>query len=1209
MKKEFGKWLMDINKLLKTRTLVLDGALGTVFQRKNLTEKDFRGETFHNIAGQIKGNNEALSISRPDIVKDIHTQYLEAGADIITTNSFGANRISQADYGMEKYVRELNLASAKIARETADEFTRLTPDKPRFVAGSISPTNKSASISPDVANPALRAITFDELRIAYREQIEALIEGGIDIVLFETCFDTLNLKAGLMAADDAFTSAGKKLPVMVSFTVGDRSGRILSGQTIEAAVASIAHADLLSIGLNCSFGAKDIKPYLKTLSRIAPCYVSAHPNAGLPNSLGLYDETPQSMAAEIREFLDENLVNIIGGCCGTTPEHIRAIAEQVKQIQGTRDKGQGKDELILAGLEPLIFNSQFSILNSFVLIGERCNVAGSRKFLRLIKEQKYDEALEIARKQVDDGAQILDINLDDGLLDGVAEMTNFLNLIAAEPDIARVPVMIDSSDWKVLEAGLKCLQGKSIVNSISLKNGEADFLEKARKIKNYGAAVVAMAFDEHGQADTFERKIEVCTRMYRLLTEKANFKPHDIIFDPNILAIATGIEEHNSYALNFIQATEWIKKNLVGAKVSGGVSNLSFSFRGNNYLREAMHSVFLYHAIRAGMDMGIVNPSTQVVYEDIPEDLRQKIEDVIFNRSVDAGERLIQWGIAEAGSYNDGAGGIAGQTRNDGDWRTTSLEERLQYALIKGVSEYIEQDLTEALTVYSSPVEIIDKPLMGGLNIVGNLFGEGKMFLPQVVKTARTMKRAVAFLQPYIEAGKTGGAAKAGKILMATVKGDVHDIGKNITSVVLSCNNFEVIDIGVMTPAEEIIRQAIENKVDIVGLSGLITPSLQEMTAVAEEMEKAQLTIPLLIGGATTSRLHTALKIAPAYSGAVVQVADASRAVPAATALLNPETKNDYIEKLKTEQQALREKQNVKKELVSLDYARRHPLKIDFSDYIPPKPKFIGEKIIDYIPVKEIIPYIDWAFFLAAWKLLSRHFDASRNDEAQKLLADARWILAEWAANDEKKIKAVIGFYPVEREGDSLKIQCGEISATVPFLRQQEKREDDTYKSLVDFIRPEGDYVGMFVVTAGNPHTHCDCGIKHEKDDYRELLVQTLYDRLAEAAAEYLHERVRKEFWGYDTEKGIRPASGYPSCPDLSLNFLFNDILKPDRIGVSFTPNGAIVPLASVAGFYFAHPQSKYFTIGKIDDEQFNDYAAQKGGSTEDVKKWVGNLL
>ncbi|MDR1763899.1 MAG: methionine synthase [Dysgonamonadaceae bacterium] len=1230
---------MSIQKILENRILILDGALGTMFQKYRLTENDFRGSRFKHLPGQLKGNNDALSITRPDIVGEVHAKYLEAGADIITTNTFSSNRISMADYGMEAYVCELNLAAARLAREAADRFTRKNPGRPRFVAGSMGPTNKTASISPDVSNPAFRAVTFDELKTAYREQIDALAEGGVDILLFETCFDTLNLKAGLMAAEESFATSGRELPVMVSFTIGDRSGRILSGQTLAAAEASIAHSPLLSIGLNCSFGAKDIKPFLKELAQTAPCFVSAHPNAGLPNSLGEYDETPETMAASIKEYLDERLVNIVGGCCGTTPEHIRAIAELVEREGAEARKPEGakarrregakavNGELVLSGLEPLILNSQFPIPNSFVLIGERCNVAGSRKFLRLIKEKNYEEALQIARKQVEDGAQILDINLDDGLIDGPAEMTNFLNLIMSEPDIARVPLMLDSSDWKILEAGLKCLQGKSIVNSISLKNGEEDFLAKARKVRSYGAAVIAMAFDERGQADTFERKIEVCRRMYGLLTEKAGFKPCDIIFDPNILAIATGIEEHNDYAINFLRAVEWIKANLPGAKVSGGVSNLSFSFRGNNYLREAMHAVFLYHAIQKGMDMGIVNPSTQVVYEDIPQDLLQLIEDVIFNRHPDAAERLLEYAQKHEGAN---AQMHEGENESSEGWRNLPLDERLHYALVKGVSDYIEQDLAEALTVYSSPIEIIDKPLMGGLNIVGNLFGEGKMFLPQVVKSARTMKRAVAFLQPYIEAGKKGEIEieKAGKILMATVKGDVHDIGKNIASVVLSCNNYEITDLGVMVPPEEILKQAIENEVDMIGLSGLITPSLQEMSQVAREMEKAGFEIPLLIGGATTSRLHTALKIDTEYHGPVVHVTDASRAVPAANALLNAALKSAYIEGIKAEYKKLREeRQETKKELVPIEYARNHPLKIDFSGYVSPKPTFTGSKVIDHIPVAEVVPYINWAFFLTAWKFSPKYAHIAENEvfdedekakvaEVKNLLADANKILSEWADSEAHILKAVIGFYPVQKDGDNLILPP---DIKIPCLRQQEKREDDCYKSLVDFVAPENDYLGMFVVTAGNPHQHCDCGVKHAKDDYREILEQTLADRLAEAAAEYMHEQVRKKYWAYspdenfsphdllkETYRGIRPASGYPSYPDLSLNFTFDRILKPERIGVSFTPNGAIVPLASTAGFYFSHPESKYFYIGKIDGEQLADYAKRRNISIEEARKWLG---
>ncbi|MDR2683546.1 MAG: methionine synthase, partial [Dysgonamonadaceae bacterium] len=947
-----------LEKCLAEKILILDGAMGTMIQQYNLTEEDYRGSQFAHLPGQMKGNNDMLSITRPDIIRAIHAQYLDAGADIIETNSFSSTTISMADYGMEPYIRELNREAARVAREIADEYTAQNPSKPRFVAGSIGPTNKTASISPDVSNPAFRGVNFDELRIAYQEQIAALIDGGVDVLLIETAFDTLNVKAALMAAEQAIADSGKETPIMLSFTIAGKSGRILSGQTLEAALASVSHAKLLSVGLNCSFGARDMKPFLKELGRIAPCYISAYPNAGLPNSLGIYDETPEIMALQIQEYIDEGLVNILGGCCGTTPAHIAQYARIVEGAQPHRP-APGNPALILSGLDALTLSSGRvgGEGGNFLLIGERCNVAGSRKFLRLIKEKKYEEALEIARKQVESGASVLDVNVDDGLLDGVKEITTFLNLLTSEPEIARAPIMIDSSDWNVIEAGLKCLQGKSIVNSISLKGGEQDFLEKARKVRAYGAAVIAMAFDEKGQADTFERKIEVCERMYHLLVDKAGFKPDDIIFDPNVLAIATGIEEHAGYALAFIQATEWIKNHLPGAKISGGVSNLSFSFRGNNYLREAMHSVFLYHNIRKGMDMGIVNPSTQILYEDIPKDLLLLIENVIFNRNADAAEQLIVY------AQNHQAGQEQQETGKSQEWRQLPLDERLHYALVKGITEYLEEDLAEALQAYPDPIDIIDKPLMGGLNIVGNLFGEGKMFLPQVVKSARTMKKAVAILQPALEANKKKNLDKAGKILIATVKGDVHDIGKNITGVVLSCNNYEVIDIGVMVPPEEIIQKAKEYQVDMIALSGLITPSLQEMAFVASEMEKAGFSLPLMIGGATTSQLHTALKIDPLYHGAVIHVPDASLAVPAANKLLNPHTKDQYVEEVKANYTALREKNVQEKELVSLDYAREHALQIDWNAYTVPEPQVKGRLVIDYIPVKELVPYLHWQPF------------------------------------------------------------------------------------------------------------------------------------------------------------------------------------------------------------------------------------------------------
>jgi 5-methyltetrahydrofolate--homocysteine methyltransferase len=1235
-----------LEKLLQEKILILDGGMGSMIQQYHLTEEDYRSSQFAHLPGSMKGNGDALCITRPDIIQAIHAAYLEAGADIIETNSLNMTSISMADYGMEPYVRDLNLAASRIAREVADKYTKQTPDKPRFVAGSIGPTNKAASISPDVSNPAFRSVTFDELCCAYKEQILALIEGGVDALLIETAFDTLNVKAALMAAEQAMTEFGKEVPVMLSFTIAGKSGRLLSGQTLKAALASVAHAKLLSVGLNCSFGARDMKPFLKELKRMAPYYISAYPNAGLPNSLGQYDETPETMAEQINEYIEESLVNIIGGCCGTTPEHIAAIAQLVAESQARNDKlskGQARNNkrgLVLSGLDALEIKPLSDNRSPFFVIGERCNVAGSRKFLRLIKDGKYEEALGIARKQVEDGAQILDINMDDGLLDGEKEITVFLNLIASEPDIACVPVMIDSSDWKFIEAGLKCLQGKSIVNSISLKAGEEDFLRKARIARSYGAAVVAMAFDEKGQADSFERKAEIAAREYQLLTEKAGFPPYDIIFDPNVLAVATGIEEHASYGLDFIRAVEWIKNNLPEAKVSGGVSNLSFSFRGNDYLREAMHAVFLYHCIGKGMDMGIVNPSSSVLYEDIDAGLLQLIEDVILNRCPDAAEKLVDY----AQHSHDNLGE---KEKKQEEWRTFPVSERLQYALIKGIGDFLESDLEEALKVYPRPIDIIDRPLMAGMNTVGSLFGEGKMFLPQVVKTARTMKKAVAILQPAIEADQKTGARKAGKILMATVKGDVHDIGKNITGVVLSCNNYEIIDIGVMVPPEEIIRQAKENRVDMIGLSGLITPSLQEMAFVASEMEKAGFSLPLLIGGATTSALHTALKIAPMYHGPVVHVKDASLAAPAANQLLNPETKEAYISEIKASYQSLINKTKAA-ELVSLEYARQHPVRIDWSDYKPPVPTFTGTKVIDKIPVDVLIPYVDWRMFMNIWKFPVKyaHYmsqktaeekqnwlhsfseeEKTKLEEAILLLDDAQRVLAEWAANDSGMMKAIVAFFPAKKENESVRVE----GKTIPFLRQQEKREDNTYKSLVDFFHPQGDFIGMFVVTAGPNSEPCHCGHDHHPfehsqeaqspDYFADLLKQSLRDRLAEAAAEYLHENIRKTLWGYAPDepytasellkepyRGIRPASGYPSLPDLSLNFVIDELLDMKRIGVSLTPNGAIYPNASVAGLYIAHPQSTYFLIGKIDEEQIADYAQRKDISIEEAKKWLAGI-
>ncbi|WP_308756889.1 methionine synthase [uncultured Bacteroides sp.] len=922
--------MASIETLVRERILILDGAMGTMIQQYNLTEEDFRGERFTRIPGQLKGNNDILCLTRPDVIQDIHRKYLVAGADIIETNTFSSTSISMADYHVQEYVREINLAAVRLAREVADEFTALTPDKPRFVAGSIGPTNKTCSMSPDVNNPALRALTYDELAAAYREQMEAMLEGGVDALLIETIFDTLNAKAAIYAAEQAMDTTGIRVPLMLSVTVSDIGGRTLSGQTLEAFLASVQHADIFSVGLNCSFGARQLKPFLEQLAARAPYYISAYPNAGLPNSLGKYDQTPAEMADEVREYIHEGLVNIIGGCCGTTDEYIAAYSSLVEGAI-PRIPAPVPGNLWLSGLELLEVKPE----NNFVNVGERCNVAGSRKFLRLINEKKYDEALSIARQQVEDGAQVIDINMDDGLLDAEEEMTNFLNLIASEPEIARVPVMIDSSKWDVIVAGLKCVQGKSVVNSISLKEGEEKFFEHARTIKRYGAAAVVMAFDEQGQADTYERRIEVCGRAYRLLVEEVGFNPHDIIFDPNVLAVATGMDEHNNYAVDFIRTAGWIRKNLPGAHVSGGVSNLSFSFRGNNYIREAMHAVFLYHAIREGMDMGIVNPATSVLYTDIPADILERIEDVVLNRRADAAERLIETAErlkaeAEAAKSSQPDGNSPLPTPNSQlAWREDTVEERLKYALTKGIGDYLEEDLAEALRIYPKAVDIIEGPLMAGMNYVGDLFGAGKMFLPQVVKTARTMKKAVAILQPVIESEKQEGAAAAGRVLLATVKGDVHDIGKNIVSVVMACNGYEIIDLGVMVPAETIVQRAIEEKVNMIGLSGLITPSLDEMVHVAIELEKAGLDIPLLIGGATTSPLHTALKIAPVYHAPVIHLKDASQNATIAARLMNPNQKEELMKSLSNEYQQLREKNQEKQvKTVSLEEAKANRLKL-----------------------------------------------------------------------------------------------------------------------------------------------------------------------------------------------------------------------------------------------------------------------------------------
>ncbi len=1227
--------MKSIQELLKERILILDGGLGTMIQGFRLTEEDYRGERFADFSGQLKGNNDLLNITRPDVIRTIHRQYLDAGANIFSTNTFNANSISMEDYNMQTLVHEINVTAGRLARELADSYVKEHPERIVFVAGSIGPTNKTASMSPDVNDPAFRAVSYEALYATYHEQICGLIEGGVDLLLFETTFDTLNVKAGLEAAVRVMHEKRKELPIMLSLTLSGKGGRTFSGQTLAAFLASVQHIPLMSVGLNCSFGASDMKPYLKELADMAPYFISAYPNAGLPNQFGQYDETPGTMAAQIKKFVDEGLVNIVGGCCGTTPSHIAEYPALVKEAKPHKPV-EKPTALWLSGLELLEVKPE----NNFINIGERCNVAGSRKFLRLIKEKSYDEALTIARKQVEDGAQVIDINMDDGLLDAEQEMKTFLNLIASEPDISRVPVMIDSSKWTVIEQGLMCVQGKSIVNSISLKEGEKAFLEHAQRIRLLGAATVVMAFDEKGQADVFERKIEVCERAYRLLTEKAGFPPQDIIFDPNVLAIATGIPEHNGYGLDFIRAVGWIKKNLPYAKVSGGVSNLSFSFRGNNYVREAMHAVFLYYAIREGMDMGIVNPSASVTYEEIEPAFRSLLEDVILARRPEAAEELIIYA-------QENTGGVSGVRETLHDvWREQPLDARIEYALMKGIGDYLETDLQEALRAYGKAVDIIDGPLMSGMNKVGDLFGAGKMFLPQVVKTARTMKKAVAILQPAIEVEKSSsGTSKAGKIVFATVKGDVHDIGKNIVSIVLACNNYEVIDLGVMVPAETILKTVRDEKPDLLCLSGLITPSLEEMVHVTDEMQKAGMRIPIMIGGATTSKLHTALKIAPHYDYPVIHVVDASQNPVIAAKLLNPDTRDKYINELNDDYERLRNVQSASvdtKPLFSLEEARAHRLKTDWANSgMICVPKQMGVHRIE-IPVAEVIPYINWTFFFTAWRLNGRYGDLSqlhdcescraawlyeqpeteraKAEEALKLYGDAENMLRQLVSDKDNSAccEALYGFFPAVSIGDDIRIG----TETIPTLRQQALNEKGFCLSLADYVMPgsEGreDYVGAFSVTAGKRMEALYRRYEMQNDNYHLMLIQTLSDRLAEATAEYLHEKVRKEYWGYAPDetlsveelfkaryRGIRPAVGYPSLPDQGLIFILDRLLQLDRIGVSLTENGALMPVSSVAGFYFSHPESSYFMIGRISAEQLQDYAVRREKSVDDLRRFL----
>ena len=1213
----------SIYKVLENRVLVLDGAMGTMIQRYKLKDSDYRGERFAMHPIDLKGCNDLLSLTKPSVISEIHRAYLESGADIIETNTFNATSVSMADYQLEPIVYEMNVASARIAVAEAEKFTAMNPQKPRFVAGAVGPTSKTASMSPDVNDPGFRAVSYDQLKDSYKEQVRGLVDGGVDLLLVETIFDTLNAKAALYAINEILAERNLRLPVMVSGTITDLSGRTLSGQTTEAFLNSVSHIDLLSVGFNCSLGAEQLNPFIEELSRKAPFYVSAYPNAGLPNQFGEYDESPLQMAHHIQPILTNKSVNIIGGCCGTTPEHIRELCKVAEQSTPRHIPAIAK-HLRLSGLEPLMVFEN----SNFINIGERTNVSGSKKFARLIREEKYDEALSVARQQVDSGAQILDINMDDALLDARREMTRYLHLLMAEPEIARVPIMIDSSKWEVIEAGLKCLQGKAIVNSISMKEGEDAFREHARKIRNYGAAMVVMAFDEQGQASTLERRKEICSRAYHILVDEIGVPPEDIIFDPNILAIATGIEEHNNYAVDFIETIKWIKQNLPYARISGGISNLSFSFRGNDDLREAMHSAFLYHAIKAGMDMGIVNAGNLPVYDDIPADLLELIEDVLFNRRPDSTERLIGYASKMKATEKTEAAAKA--------WRGLPVNERLTYALVHGLDADVAADVEEARPHFARALEVIEGPLMAGMNVVGDLFGAGKMFLPQVVKSARVMKKAVAVLLPYIEAEKiVGENNKAGKILMATVKGDVHDIGKNIVGVVLGCNNYEVIDLGVMVHAEKILDTAIKENVDIIGLSGLITPSLEEMAFVASEMERRGFKVPLLIGGATTSEMHTAVKIAPEYHNPVIHVRDASRATGVVAALLSADGKKPFIDSVTEKYSALRHKHESTRAgvtYVSLEQAQANKFKTDWSSFKPVKPSFLGVKQIENYPLEEISRYIDWTFFFHAWKINGKYpaifQDPLKGKEAKILFDDAQVMLKQIIEKKMVQANGVYGFFETNAVADSIELQLeGNGKTMLHFLRNEEEKEEGIPNlSLADFIAPKEagykDYIGLFAVTAGLGIEKWVKEFENENDDYNAIMVKILADRLAEAFAELLHDKVRKEYWGYARDEnlsieeiihegyaGIRPAPGYPACPEHSEKGTIFDLLEANKSGITLTENFSMYPAAAVSGYYFAHPEAQYFAISRISHEQVEDYALRKNLTVKAVERLLASNL
>ncbi len=1212
----------QLRALLEERLLYIDGAMGTMVQRHGLVEADYRGERFRDYASDLKGNTDLLVLTRPDVIRGVHEQYLAAGADILETNSFNANRISQADYGMESLVYELNVASAKLAREAADKYS--TKDKPRLVAGTLGPTNRTLSLSPDVNDPGFRAVTFDEMRTAYAEQTRGLLDGGSDVLLVETIFDTLNAKAATAAIDDVFRERGVRVPVLVSVTIIDNSGRTMSGQNIEAFWTSMEHVQPLTIGINCGLGAAQMRPFVQNLSNVATTYLSAYPNAGLPNAMGEYDQSPREMAKLMREFADDGLVNVIGGCCGSTPDHIAAIVDATKGVR-PRQPSAVSHNARYSGLEPLVLTKD----SGFQMIGERTNITGSKKFARLIKEGNYDEAVSVALQQVRGGANILDVNMDEAMLDSEAAMTRYLNLLAVEPEIARVPIMVDSSKWSVIEAGLKCVQGKAIVNSISMKEGEAEFIDKAHKVRQYGAAAVVMAFDEAGQADTVERRVSICKRAYDILVDQVGFAPEDIIFDPNVFAVATGIEEHNRYAIDFIEATKQIKAICPGARISGGISNLSFSFRGNDKVREAMHSAFLYRAIAAGMDMGIVNAGQLEVYEEIPKDLRDAVEDVLFDRRPDATERLVTLAETVKG---------AGKTQvEDLAWRDADVRERLRHALVKGITDFIEVDTEEARQQLAKPLDVIEGPLMDGMAVVGDLFGSGKMFLPQVVKSARVMKRAVAYLEPFMDAEKEGSGQKArGKILMATVKGDVHDIGKNIVGVVLGCNNYEVVDLGVMVAAEEILRRAQEEKVDAIGLSGLITPSLDEMVYVAKEMKRNGFTMPLLIGGATTSKQHTAVKVAPQYDGAVIHVIDASRVVKVVSSVLDEANFAEYVAEVQRDQENTRglfaERRN--RPRVPITVAREQRAQLTFDETTVPVPSFTGLRILEDIPLTDIVPFIDWTFFFAAWDLKGRFpkilEHAQHGEAARELYENGQRLLAEIIRDGSLKASAAYGFWPANTDGDDIVVYTDETRTAerlrFNMLRQQaEKPPGQPYLSLADFIAPVGsgvaDHVGAFAITAGIGVEKIAARYEAALDDYNAIMVKALADRLAEAGAEYLHARARRE-WGYgegenltaddlveERYRGIRPAFGYPACPDHTEKTKLFALLEAERAGVSLTEHFAMMPASSVSGIYLAHPEARYFPIGQLDPDQVRDYAARKGETLTHVERWLGPSL